>query len=857
MRVSTCLSLCAALLPLFLLAQGGYVNVSAAQGITALNQNPVWGAGASFFDFDDDGWDDLSFPMKNDSIKFYRNNNGTFEAMPSFGPNVGDAKQVCWFDMDNDGDRDAIITYYLAPTLLFRNEGNWVFTDITVEAGIPTHPIAKTFGASCADYDKDGFLDIYLSNYNWITGPSNWLLHNMGDGTFEEVAQDLGVCNGEYPTFQSTWIDYNNDTWPDIYVINDKSPENAMYRNNGDGTFTDVSEETGTDIVVDAMSNAICDYDNNGYLDIYVTNSNTGNVLLKNNGDGTFSDATVDAGLSVFALCWGATWVDHDNDLNDDVMVLTTYAPINHRNYFYENQGDGTFVDYTLEAGLYQDTPLSYSNAKGDFNNDGYFDIAVANSQPDNCYLYENNGGTNNYLKLELEGVVSNRDAVGVWLRYYLEDTKYVEYTTCGENYMSQDSHSEILSMGSFSVIDSLFILWPSGQMEKLTNIEANQTLNILEGSTLQNTMLYDGPTSFCLGDSLVLDAGEFQSYEWANGDTTRYITVVESGQFSVDVTNEFGLVIHSDLVETTVFVPAELTQTVTDVLCNNQATGGIELSTEGGLMIDEITWSSGDTTSVLNELVAGEYIYFALDENGCQLHDTIAIEQPEALCSDETLTSATCYGDSDGSIEVEPCGGVPEYWLEWGDLDPFSLSAGSYSYTLSDENGCSSIFNFEIDEPDELSAIFETNPETKNSSGTASVIISGGTEPYEVTWNIGDHTLIIENLEAGTYTIQITDANGCVLYSECNVDFMISVGEKSQSQFNVYPNPISSIFTIDMLPEASTLRLTDLNGRLVWQAHSLSQPHFNISSLPSGMYILSVHQEENDLFRTVITKQD
>ena len=144
----------------------------------------------------------------------------------------------------------------------------------------------------------------------------------------------------------------------------------------GDGTFTDVSEVTGTNIVVDAMSNAICDYDNNGYLDIYVTNSSTGNVLLKNNGDGTFTDATIEAGMSVFALSWGTTWVDHDNDLHDDAMVLTTYAPINHRNYFYENQGDGTFVDYTTEAGLYQDTPLSYSNAKGDFNNDGYFDLS-------------------------------------------------------------------------------------------------------------------------------------------------------------------------------------------------------------------------------------------------------------------------------------------------------------------------------------------------------------------------------------------------------------------------------------------------------------------------------------------------
>ncbi|MFT5185561.1 MAG: hypothetical protein ACI84C_002709, partial [Flavobacteriales bacterium] len=741
MRFSTCLSLCAAFWPLLLLAQGGYVNVSSAQGISAMNQNPSWGAGASFIDFDDDGWDDLSFPMKNDSLKFYRNNNGTFEIMPSFGPNTGDAKQVCWFDLDNDGDRDVLVTYYLAPTLLFRNDGDWQFTDITEDAGIPTHPIAKTFGAACGDYDKDGFLDIYLSNYNWLSGPTNWLLHNMGDGTFEEVAQILGVDNDESPTFQSTWIDYNNDTWPDIYVINDKAPENAMYRNNGDGTFTDVSEETGTDIVVDAMSNAICDYDNNGYLDIYVTNSSTGNVLLKNNGDGTFTNSTLEAGMSVFALTWGTTWVDHDNDLHDDAMVLTTYAPINHRNYFYKNQGDGTFVDFTVESGIYQDTPLSYSNAKGDFNNDGYFDIAVANSQPSTCFLYENNGGVNNYLKLDLEGVVSNRDAVGVWLDYYIQGAKYVEYTTCGENYLSQDSHAEILSMSEALVMDSLFIYWPSGQMEKLTNIAANQTLHLLEGSTLLNSVQFEGSSTICQGDSLLLDAGEGQSYEWNTGDTTRYISVIESGEYSVQVTNQFGLVIHSDNVETILVYPAEYTPTTTSVLCNNHATGAIELSTTGDVTIEEIAWSTGDSTIALTELWAGDYMYFALDENGCELLDSIVVDQPEALCSSETIISVTCNGDTSGSIVVEPCGGVPDYWLDWEDIDPLNLIAGSYFYTINDGNNCSSTFEFNIDEPEELTAIIETNPETEEYSGSATIIISGGAEPYVITWNLGDHT--------------------------------------------------------------------------------------------------------------------
>jgi hypothetical protein len=855
MRVSTCLGLCAAFMPLFLFGQGGFTNVSIAQGIAALNQNPTWGAGASFFDFDNDGWDDLSFPMKNDSLKFYRNNNGSFEPMPSFGPNTGDAKQICWFDMDNDGDRDVIITYYLAPTLLFRNDGNWQFTDITESAGIPTHPIAKTFGAACGDYDKDGFLDIYLSNYNWLSGPANWLLHNNGDGTFEEVALALGVDNGQNPSFQSAWIDYDNDTWPDIYVINDKSPKNAMFHNNGDGTFTDVSVATGTNIVADAMSNAICDFDNNGFLDIYITNSSTGNFLLANNGDGTFSDVTTAAGMSVFALTWGTTWVDHDNDLDDDAMVLTTYAPINNRNYFYQNQGDGTFVDHTLAAGLYQDTPLSYSNAKGDFNNDGYFDLAVANSQPSTCFLYENQGCSNNYFKLDLEGVVSNRDAVGTWLKYYLSGTEYVEWTMCGENYLSQDSHSEILAMGSASVIDSLIVFWPSGQMEKFFSLAANQSVHVIEGSTLSNSIQYDGSTTICEGDSLLLNAGEFTSYLWSTGDTTQYASVFQTGNYHVQVSNEYGIILHSDSILATVVSPALYDSNVIGIDCFGDASGSIEIEASGELQLQEILWSSGDSTLVIDALIAGNYSFEAVDEHGCVLSNSFEIGQPAALCSTEIISPATCFGDSDGSIMVEPCGGIPDYILDWGELDPENLQAGSFSYTITDGNGCSSIFDFEVDQPEELVATFETIGATEDIGGSTTVTIEGGVEPYYLTWNIGKHSETIDDLNPGIYTIQITDANGCVLYSSCEIELMIGLMEATYKSITAYPNPSAGRVHLVDLPPNSTVQLWNMQGEQVNTWEAPDEAHIDLSSYASASYFLVVVVQGQVVSRTYLVK--
>lgn len=670
------------------------------QGIDAVNLNPIWGASVSFYDFDQDGWDDLSFTLNNDSIKFYRNNNGSFEPQASFGGNTGDAKHICWFDMENDGDCDVIVTYYLNQSRLFRNDGNWNFTDITDSAGIPVDPIAKTFGVSCGDYDKDGFLDLYICNYNWMAGPGNWLLRNNGDGTFEELASDLGVDNSIFPSFQSTWMDYNNDTWPDIYVINDKEPENALFRNNGDGTFTDVSEESGSNIVADAMSNAICDYNNDGNLDIYITNGNSGNYLLSNNGDGTFSDLTEEAGLVVNALSWGTLWLDHDNDLDDDAFVLTTYIPIEYRNYFYQNEGDGTFTDVTTEVGLYNDTPLSFSNAKGDFNNDGFFDMGVANSGPQTCFLYQNDGGENNYLKLDLEGTISNRDAVGTWLRYYMMGQEFVEYTMCGENYMGQDSHAEILSMGSNTVMDSLSITWPSGLNEVYYNITSNQRITIVEGTNLSTSISIDGTTSICSGDSIILDAGEYTSFLWSDGDTSRYHPVFDSGSFSVEVMNEFGFTILSDTVYTTLIEPADFILSANHVSCNGENNASISIELIGESILESIVWNTGDTIPSIDSLFAGSYSFSFIDGNGCIVQSDVSIEEPDSLYINLDLTNASDIAN--GSCYVNINGGIPPYEINWstGSQEDYidELLSGDYSIVVSDSLSCSTYLEFYID---------------------------------------------------------------------------------------------------------------------------------------------------------------
>ncbi|MCB0762138.1 MAG: VCBS repeat-containing protein [Flavobacteriales bacterium] len=801
------------------LGQYGFTNVSASQGIDVINPNPVWGSGVSFYDFDHDGWDDLSFPVKNDSLAFFRNVNGNFTPWPSFGESTGEPKQILWFDMDNDGDSDVLITYYLSQSLLYRNDGDWNFTNITEAAGIPSHPIAKTFGAACADYDKDGFLDIYLSNYNWISGPANWLLHNEGDGTFTEVAQALGVSNGQMPTFQVSWLDYNHDTWPDIYIINDKAPANALYKNNGDGTFTDVSVSSGANVVVDAMCNSICDFDNNGTLDIYITNSNWGNVLLSNQGDGTFEDVALEANMLVEALSWGTLWIDYNNDSWDDAHVLTTYTPIQNRNPFFVNQQDGTFSDQTIEVGLYQDTPLSYSNAKGDFNNDGYSDMAVSNTQPNTCFLYQNNGGDNHWVKVRLQGSVSNRDAVGTWMEYYFSGHHHVEYTMQGENYLGQDSQAEILGLGEATHIDSILITWPSGLQETYYSIPHQADILLVEGATLSNSISYEGEAGFCAGDSLVLDAGSgYLAYQWSTGDTTQFLTLSYPATVWVEVLDTLGFNIHSEAVSITAWDYTAVSPEFGSPTCSGASDGEVWITKLDGPPLLEVVWSTGDSTFTVAGLEAGSYDFMVQNVFGCTTFGTVEITQPDALCADVSVDDVSCQGLNNGLALVTPCGGTPGYSIDWGELNPNALPAGFYEVQILDSLGCSLSLNLEINEPDALSGSLTITPVIGSEPGNAEVEIQGGTLPYEVLWSTNGTGTQSGDLEPGTYGVTVTDAHGCTWNDTFEIGTIDALPHLANAVITAYPNPTDSDFRLTGLNAGTsyTLSVWDVRGKML-----------------------------------------
>ena len=495
------------------------IDFNHAGGIDKRVIPAVVGSGAAFADYDNDG--DLDLYIVNSSTKhdtdtedprnaLYRNNgNSTFTDVTNEA-GVGNpvwGMGAAFADYDNDGDLDLYVTNYKA-NAFFRNEGSGSFIKFSSKAGSIGH-VGFGSAVTWGDYDNDGYLDLYVANYldygklprgdevffpyDWY-GQSNVLLLNKGDGGFIDVTESARVGGGFHLTLGAAFADYDNDGDLDLYLAND-TDQNILYRNNNDGTFTNTNgtdERSHTGDTRGGMGITWGDYDNDGDLDLFVTNwLDENNVLYRNNSDGTFTDVSAQSGIFESGLgktCWGTEFFDYDNDGDLDLFIAcghidpATWESPSQPDIFLENNGNGTFTNISESVGI-RSIPDGTGRgvAVGDYDNDGDLDLLVVNCGEGAVLLQNDGGNRNNWLKILTVGKTSNRNGIGTRIELTIGQSRQIREVISGSSYLSQSSLEVEFGLGKNSVVDQIRILWPSGFKQILTDINANQTLVVTE----------------------------------------------------------------------------------------------------------------------------------------------------------------------------------------------------------------------------------------------------------------------------------------------------------------------------------------------------------------------------------------
>lgn len=632
-----------------------YIESAAELGIEYSFSGDKPSGGVSFYDFDNDGWDDITIASgEGEELVFYKNSEGHFERIEFTGlDDKSEVRQVLWVDYDNDGDEDIFVTSSVSPNKLYNNDGEMNFVEVTEIANLPLENI-PTQGAAWGDYNNDGFLDLYTTDrqngdgYEGIL--KNHLFMNNQDGTFSEVTQNANVGDEGKAPWCAGFLDFDNDGWQDIYVAQDKRTRNSLFRNNGDGTFEDISVPTNSDLRINSMSVTMGDYDNNGFVDIYITNTSEGNKLLRNNGDLTFTELAEDIGVGFHGVGWSAQFLDSDNDGDLDLYVSGSLIGSDViSSHFYENIDFDHFI-LPNNAGFEADTVVSYSNAVGDINNDGYPDIVVNNPNPFATVIWQNSGGNNQWIKIKLIGKESNRNGVGSRIEVFSNGTKYLRTTHCGEGFLGQNSGNILFGIGNSIRADSILIHWPSGNLDILREISSGQSITVAEGSTdLPPFITAFGPLSICEGDSVELNAGFYESYNWSNGEKMQSILIKESGEYFVTVTDIYGNSATSDTVTIQVMentISLSLLSSPSEAGENN---GTATVIATGGLPPYLFNWNNSNqqTDSIATDLEPGIYSVTVQDSWGCMVQSQIEVVA--------VITSINRFKDSNVRVYPNP----------------------------------------------------------------------------------------------------------------------------------------------------------------------------------------------------------
>lgn len=450
---------------------------------------PSGSRSCNFLDVNNDDYQDILITNGKtggqNNFLYLNNGNGTFSL--TTGPIVNDGTPTdgaSCADFDNDGWMDACaVNWYNVDNLLYRNSGG---TMVKIDTGVVPNHAGYSEAAAWGDYNQDGLVDLYVTNSAGTN--RNYLYKNLGMGGFQKI-NGIAPVNDGFPSRSTNWIDYDLDGDQDLFVANENGQANNLYRNDGGGAFTSLNATPPVSGNRNSMSSSWADYDNDGDFDLFVANYMEANRLYKGNGIGGFSTAANPFGADI-GCSWSSSFADYDNDGDLDLFVTNGHCANNLSNYLYENNGNGTFTRNTTEP-MATDQGGSYGCAWGDYDNDGFMDLVVANWQGETQAnsLYHNNGNANHWMELKLEGTVSNRAGIGAIVRCKAvingNPVWQMREVSSQTGYCSQNSLEVHFGLGDATTIDSLQVIWPSGIVQEFLNLISHRRYTLTENNPI------------------------------------------------------------------------------------------------------------------------------------------------------------------------------------------------------------------------------------------------------------------------------------------------------------------------------------------------------------------------------------
>ncbi len=673
--------------------------------------------GMSFYDYNQDGWDDLTMPSGQNSVIFYQNVNGFFQQQNLLSVHPGNIRQLIWVDYNSDTHLDLFVSYYDEGVRLYENDGALNFDDVTAQVGITTAPF-KSYGVSFADVDGDFDLDFYICSYTLTAGSPNPMLNlyyeNDGTNNFNEKAVTLGIDNGYQPSFMPVWYDFDNDGDLDLQVINDREfTDDALYVNDGNGQFTEQAVTLGiANSAHSPMSCTIGDFNNDGYFDVFESDVANGGVenglptdykLFQNNAGVSFTNVAPALGVDTSFFAWGGLWVDYDNDCFEDLYIATSEddatGVFEKPSVFYRNMGgtDFLFANDSIQANI---TRSSHSPVKGDVNNDGFYDIVVLNGNynPQNVLL--NSGNTNNYIKVTPKTSISNTQAIGGRVEVFANGEHQSRMILTSDGLCAQNSQHMIFGLGSANIVDSIKVTFPSGLITTEYEVNANQSILIQEQTSQQISLGYSYVEA-CTGQTFNLNYPGLTNYLWSDGTTASSLTVNQSGTYSFSAENQSGDTVFFLSPITFDYEPELLiTSSVVDNPCGLDGAGEIELLCTPQQIINAVSWSNGAIGQWNDNLNSGSYSYEITTNYGCT-YSGMEVVETEPDITIQCITTA--YSDTAfGSVDFFVWGGVGpfEYFMDSVPVGSSvsGLLPGNYTGYVVDQNGCVDSVSFVIE---------------------------------------------------------------------------------------------------------------------------------------------------------------